>query len=78
VPVSIPYDKAALNVTGYSYAGVLWVCMISCRDVMPDPGFFVECMKESFAELLAAAVKLKPLYNKPAPKYIPAQRNRKT
>lgn len=56
MPVSIPFDKVGLNVTGFSYAGQLWVCGVSCRDMMPDPGFFTQCMQESFDELVQASI----------------------
>ena len=54
-PISIAVDGMGLNVTGFSYAGTLWICAVSCREMLPDPGFFVDCMRESFAELKAAA-----------------------
>ncbi|HEX9208210.1 MAG TPA: wax ester/triacylglycerol synthase family O-acyltransferase [Steroidobacteraceae bacterium] len=54
-PVSIPADGAGLNFTAVSYNGVLWVSMVSCREMLPDPGTFLDCMHESWQELLAAA-----------------------
>ena len=54
-PVSIPADGVGLNFTGVSYNGVMWVSMVSCRSMMPDPGHFLDCMRESWEELLAAA-----------------------
>jgi diacylglycerol O-acyltransferase / wax synthase len=54
-PVSIPIDGLGLNVTGFSYAGTMWICAISCRDMLPDPGFFADCMRRSFARLKEAA-----------------------
>ena len=54
-PVSIALDGIGLNVTGFSYAGTLWVCAVSCRQMMPDPAFFAACLREAFAELVAAA-----------------------
>lgn len=54
-PVSIPADGAGLNFTGVSYNGVMWVSMVSCRDMLPDPGFFLDCMRGAWEELLAAA-----------------------
>jgi len=35
--------------------------MVSCREMMPDPGYFLECMRGSWEELLAAADALPPL-----------------
>ena len=54
-PVSIPMDGLGLNVTGVSYNGVMWVSVVSCRNMLPDPAFFTECLKEAWEELLAAA-----------------------
>jgi hypothetical protein len=54
-PVSIPADGVGLNFTGVSYNGVMWVSMVSCRQMMPDPGHFLDCMRGSWEELLAAA-----------------------
>ncbi len=55
MPVSLPYDQVGLNVTGFSYMETLWVCVTACRSLMPDPGFFSECMSASFDELVEAA-----------------------
>jgi len=54
-PISIPLDGLGLNVTGFSYHGTMWVCAVACREMMPDPAFYAECMRESFRELVAAA-----------------------
>jgi WS/DGAT/MGAT family acyltransferase len=54
-PVSVPTDGCGLNLTGVSYNRVMWLSMVSCRQMVPDPAFFVACMKESWEELLAAA-----------------------
>lgn len=37
-----------------SYGGEIAVSVQACRDMMPDPGFYESCLKESFAELKAA------------------------
>jgi len=55
-PVSIVIDGVGLNLTGLSYNGTLWVCFVSCRKMLPDPSVFVQCLNQSFAELVAAAV----------------------
>lgn len=57
LPISIAFNGIGLNMTGFSYNGVLWVCFVSCRTMLPDPKFFRECLNEAFAELLAAAKK---------------------
>jgi WS/DGAT/MGAT family acyltransferase len=54
-PVSIPVDGCGLNFTGVSYNGVMWVSMVSCRSMVPDPGVMLDCMREAWEELLAAA-----------------------
>ncbi|NJD30897.1 MAG: wax ester/triacylglycerol synthase family O-acyltransferase [Gammaproteobacteria bacterium] len=54
-PVSIAMDGLGLNVTGFSYHGTLWMCAVACRDMMPDPAFFADCLRSSFADLVAAA-----------------------
>jgi len=54
-PVSIPADGAGLNFTAVSYNGVMWLSMVSCREMLPDPGTFLDCMRESWEELLSAA-----------------------
>jgi hypothetical protein len=54
-PISIPADGAGLNFTGISYNGVMWVSMVSCRNMVPDPNFMLTCMHEAWEELLAAA-----------------------
>ena len=38
-----------------SYCGQFTVSATSCRDMMPDPDFYVECLQASFDELDAAA-----------------------
>lgn len=54
-PVSIPADTVGLNITGVSYNRVMWVSAVSCRNMVPDPGFFLECLRGAWLELLAAA-----------------------
>jgi diacylglycerol O-acyltransferase / wax synthase len=54
-PISISIDGMGLNVTGFSYNGTMWICAVSCRQMMPDPAVFAECLRSSFAELKAAA-----------------------
>ncbi len=54
-PVSIAMNGLGLNVTGFSYHGTLWICAVACRDMMPDPAFFADCLRKSFADLATAA-----------------------
>jgi WS/DGAT/MGAT family acyltransferase len=37
-----------------SYCGQFAISFVSCRVMMPDPGFYSQCLRESFAELKAA------------------------
>jgi len=57
-PVSIATDYVGLNHTGFSYNGVLWICTVACRNMLPDPAFYSQCMQESFDELVVAVEKL--------------------
>jgi WS/DGAT/MGAT family acyltransferase len=80
LPISMVTDGMGLNVTGWSYAGTMWICAVSCRDLLPDPAFFADCMREAFQELREAAEALPehpeaPAAAKPARK--PAPRKRK-
>lgn len=75
-PVSIPADGAGLNFTGVSYNGVMWVSMVSCRNMVPDPGAFLACMRAAWDELLAAADAL-PDPSKPAARRMKAHPRRK-
>jgi len=50
-PISIVINGLGLNTTAFSYNGVMWICAVSCRDIMPDPGFFADCLRGSFADL---------------------------
>jgi WS/DGAT/MGAT family acyltransferase len=56
-PISIALDGIGLNVTGFSYNGIMWICAVSCREMMPDPAEFADCMRSSFAELKEAAAR---------------------
>ena len=58
VPISIAIDGMGLNVTGFSYAGAMRICAISCREMLPDPAFFAECMLQSFEDLKRAAAEI--------------------
>ena len=39
----------------FSYSGLISISVTACRDMMPDPGFYSECLQASFDELLRAA-----------------------
>ena len=59
-PVSIAMNGLGLNVTGFSYHGTMWICAVACRDMMPDPAFFADCVRSSFAKLVMAAEQSQP------------------
>ena len=54
LPISIALDGMGLNVTAFSYAGTMRLCAISCREMLPDPAFFAECMQSAFDRLQEA------------------------
>ena len=56
-PISIALDGIGLNVTGFSYYGTMWICAVSCREMMPDPAGFADCLRSSFAEIQEAAAR---------------------
>jgi WS/DGAT/MGAT family acyltransferase len=39
----------------FSYSGRISISVTACREQMPDPGFYVECLQDSFDELYSAA-----------------------
>jgi WS/DGAT/MGAT family acyltransferase len=53
-PASIAADGVGLNLTAVSYDGVLWVSVVSCRDMLPDPAHFVTCLRAEWEGLVAA------------------------
>ena len=71
LPISIVVDGIGLNCTGFSYAGTLWICAVSCRDMLPDPAFFAECLRGSFDDLKQRAAEAAA-----APANVPAKRRR--
>jgi diacylglycerol O-acyltransferase / wax synthase len=38
-----------------SYVGEAYISFTACRDILPDPEFYSQCLQDSFDELLAAA-----------------------
>jgi diacylglycerol O-acyltransferase / wax synthase len=57
VPISIAIDGMGLNVTGFSYAGNMWICAVSCREMLPDPAFFADCLRTSFDQMKEGALR---------------------
>jgi hypothetical protein len=58
-PISIAIDGLGLNVTAFSYDGVMWVCAVACREMLPDPAFFADCLRRAFAALAEAVAEPK-------------------
>ncbi|NQX95036.1 MAG: wax ester/triacylglycerol synthase family O-acyltransferase, partial [Erythrobacter sp.] len=50
-----------------SYVDEAYISFTACRDIMPDPEFYSQCLQDSFEELLAAAKALDSAPAKPAP-----------
>ncbi|MEM8981641.1 MAG: wax ester/triacylglycerol synthase family O-acyltransferase [Pseudomonadota bacterium] len=57
-----------------SYNGEITISAVACREMMPDPAFYSDCLKEAFEELLEASKRLKPEESPPKAK----SRRRKT
>jgi hypothetical protein len=39
----------------FSYNGTITISFTSCREMLPDPAFYADCLQSSFDELYAAA-----------------------
>ncbi len=48
-------DCLGLGHAIFSYCGRISLSAMACREMMPDPGFYIECLNESFEEILNAA-----------------------
>jgi hypothetical protein len=51
-----PFDQLATFHTVVSYGGRVCVAFTACRDMLPDPAFYAECIEASFNELRTAAL----------------------
>ena len=49
------YDGMGLVIAVTSYDGRIIISPTSCREQMPDPEFFAQCIRDSFQEYLALA-----------------------
>jgi WS/DGAT/MGAT family acyltransferase len=47
-------DGMGLILSAHSYNGKLFLCATSCRDIMPDPEFFSQCLQNAFDDLRRA------------------------
>jgi WS/DGAT/MGAT family acyltransferase len=64
-------DGMGLIMPVFSYCGAITISVTSCRDIVPDPEFFAQCIQESFDELKAATLKGEP---RPATKRAPRKK----
>lgn len=53
-PLSTVVDNMGLSINGFSYNNVLWIGIVSCRKMMPDPDLFVKHIRENFDALVHA------------------------
>lgn len=49
------FDGMGMIMPVYSYGDTIAISFTSDRDMIPDPGFYADCLQASFDELLAAA-----------------------
>jgi WS/DGAT/MGAT family acyltransferase len=49
------FDGMGLILPVFSYCGQITISVNSCREMMPDPELFAECLRQSFDELLSAS-----------------------
>ncbi len=54
--LGLPMEGIGLFHIVLSYNGAITVSVTACRDQLPDPEFYAECLDESFRELRQAAV----------------------
>ncbi len=40
----------------FSYCGQITIAVTACREMMPDPGFYAECLQDSYDEMRAATI----------------------
>lgn len=48
-------DNVRIGHVLHSYTGTMTIGVVADREIMPDPAFYAQCLRESFAEHLAAA-----------------------
>jgi hypothetical protein len=51
-----PFDQLAAFHTVVSFGGQVGVAFTACRDMLPDPAFYAECIEASFYDLRTAAL----------------------
>jgi hypothetical protein len=51
-----PFDQWGAFHTVFSYGGEMSIAFTACRDSLPDPGFYAECIEASFEDLKSATL----------------------
>ena len=59
----------------FSYCGRITIAVTACREMMPDPGFYAECLEESYGEMRAATIEPRPVAA--APKRVNGRRRQR-
>jgi WS/DGAT/MGAT family acyltransferase len=57
-----------------SYDGMIFISPTSCREQLPDPEFFAQCIRDSFQDLLAIADQRTAKKKKPGARRAPAKK----
>ncbi|WP_345196928.1 wax ester/triacylglycerol synthase family O-acyltransferase [Kistimonas scapharcae] len=55
------YDTVGLAHTAFSYNGNIAISVTACRNMMPDPAFYMECLQQSFEKLQNAVIAVEPI-----------------
>ncbi len=50
-------DQAGIFHTAFSYNGAMTITVTACREMMPDPEFYAECLQASYDDLKQATIK---------------------
>ena len=45
------FDMVGLFHAVFSYAGTISIAFTACREMLPDPAFYIECIEESYSDL---------------------------
>lgn len=67
-------DRVGLFHTVFSYDGKITFTFTACRDMLPDPEFYADCLQASFDELQRATIKPKAKARKKAKKKAAAKK----
>ena len=52
--LGLPMDGMGLFHAIFSYAGTLTITVTACREQMPDPEFYAQCLQDAYDELREA------------------------